>query len=425
MTRAGQAPSQRWLLAPMPAPVLVAVLLAAAVLGALVAWAWPSPSGVDRLVVLGGGLVGAAMVAAREWVAIALLPEPAYEPPRVPSRVDVPGDVRQRTVAPAPSRPLATTRPNRGMVERLRRARSRVQESTGRDAEAFADHRKREGTIDPMGQELLRRRRLQRGFGAIVTSAALWAVLTAWRLADGPWWLFVLSLATITMFVAAAGAANAVRADRPYRSVVGYSPFTERGCVGGNLAGADFGAAGVFGIAGEKRTAELLETWLGGASRMAVFHSLRFPGSERADIDHAALIGHELFIIDSKAWRGGTYRQESAETVTAPDGHQRCSSMPAAAAALGRIGWGDVRVVTVIHATSGQVFVTTTGHPGHMVTSPVAMVETLLQARDRESNRMPWIRADAARFARHVQQLSAMLVPVDQAGAATASRRAA
>src|SRR5699024_9430319 len=83
------------------------------------------------------------------------------------------------------------------------------------------------------------------------------------------------------------------------------------------------------------------------ASRVAVFHSLRFPGSTRADIDHAVLIGHELFLVDSKAWRGGAYRQESVDTIIAPDGQERRSSMPAASAALSRSGWGDVRVVTV------------------------------------------------------------------------------
>src|SRR5690625_6173251 len=66
------------------------------------------------------------------------------------------------------------------------------------------------------------------------------------------------------------------------------------------------------------------------ASRVAVFHSLRFPGSTRADIDHAVLIGHELFLVDSKAWRGGAYRQESVDTIIAPDGQERRSSMPAA-----------------------------------------------------------------------------------------------
>jgi len=207
--------------------------------------------------------------------------------------------------------------------------------------------------------------------------------------------------------------------------VAGYSPFTERGCAGGNLATGDFGDAGVFGIAGEKRTAELLETWLGGASRVAIFHSLRFPGSERADIDHAVLIGHELFLVDSKAWKGGIYRQESAETVIAPDGSQRSSSMPAAAAKLGRKGWGDVRVVTVIHATSGDVSVTTAGHAGHVVASPVTMVEMLLQARERESGRVPRTRKDATSFARHVQRLSAMLVTPDGARSAAVGDRAA
>src|SRR5699024_12590483 len=97
---------------------------------------------------------------------------------------------------------------------------------------------------------------------------------------------------------------------------------------------------------------------------------------------------------------GGIYRQESPEAIIAPAGSHRSPSMPAAAAALGRKGWGDVRVVTVIHATSGDVSVTTAGHAGHVVASPVAMVDLLLQAREREANRVPWTRKDATSFAR-------------------------
>lgn len=412
-------------MAPMPVPILVAVLAAAAVLGALVAWAALAPTGADALMMIGGGLAGAAMVALHEWVAIALLPEHTHEPPRDPSRTEVPGDVRERTVAPAPSRPLATTRPDRGTVERLRRMRSRVRESTARDAEAFEGRWWRDVAVGTVGAEVLQRRGRHLGLGILVTIAGLCAVLIAWRLADGPWWLLIGTLLAVVLFVAAISSAKAVRADGPHRSVAGYSPFTERGCAGGNLATGDFGDAGVFGIAGEKRTAELLETWLGGASRVAIFHSLRFPGSERADIDHAVLIGHELFLVDSKAWKGGIYRQESAETVIAPDGSQRSSSMPAAAAKLGRKGWGDVRVVTVIHATSGDVSVTTAGHAGHVVASPVTMVEMLLQARERESGRVPRTRKDATSFARHVQRLSAMLVTPDGARSAAVGDRAA
>src|SRR5699024_4363552 len=114
VTRPRRRRLQRRLMAPMPVPILVAVLAAAAVLGALVAWAALAPTGADALMMIGGGLAGAAMVALHQWVAIALLPEHTHEPPRDPSRTEVPGDVRERTVATAPSRPLATTRPDRG-----------------------------------------------------------------------------------------------------------------------------------------------------------------------------------------------------------------------------------------------------------------------------------------------------------------------
>src|SRR5699024_5260456 len=119
------------------------------------------------------------------------------------------------------------------------------------------------------------------------------------------------------------------------------------------------------------------------ASRVAVFHSLRFPGSTRADIDHAVLIGHELFLVDSKAWRGGAYRQESVDTIVASGGQDRHVSVPAASAAVGGSGCGDVRVVPVMHASSGRVRVTSTVMSCHMVGSPGDMVEMLLGARGR------------------------------------------
>lgn len=425
MTSTSRVSLRRRLLVPAPNLVLMAMLMIAAVLGALVAWMLPVPAGAGGLALPGGGLAGAAVVAVREWVAIGFMPEPVYEPLRTPARVDVPGDDLERTVAPVPCRPLATTRPDQAAVDRMRQLRLRVRKSTDRDAEAFRRHRKREMTVDPVGDEFARRRRQQRRLELIVSSSAAWGLVSAWFLAGGPWWVLGLKLATLIGFVVMASGANGEEGDVGRRSVVGYSPFTERGCVGGNLATADFGGAEAYGIAGERRTAELLETWLRGASRVAIFHSLRFPGSTRADIDHAVLIGHELFLVDSKAWRGGAYRQESVDTIIAPDGQERRSSMPAASAALSRSGWGDVRVVTVIHATSGRVLVTTTGLACHMVVSPVDMVEMLLEARVRESSRVPWTGKDADRFARHVEQLREMLMPTRGVGATTVGHRAA
>src|SRR5699024_10954488 len=141
--------------------------------------------------------------------------EHTHEPPRDPSRTEVPGDVRERTVAPAPSRPLATTRPDRGTVERLRRMRSRVRESTARDAEAFEGRWWRDVAVGTVGAEVLQRRGRHPGLGILVTIAGLCAVLIAWRLADGPWWLLIGTLLAVVLFVAATSSAKAVRADGP------------------------------------------------------------------------------------------------------------------------------------------------------------------------------------------------------------------
>ncbi|WP_198928447.1 nuclease-related domain-containing protein [Tersicoccus sp. Bi-70] len=68
-----------------------------------------------------------------------------------------------------------------------------------------------------------------------------------------------------------------------------------------------FGEARVSrGVAGERYTAELLK-FFATIPGVAVFHSLRFPGSRHADIDHAVLFGTNLLLIDSKMYRPGDY----------------------------------------------------------------------------------------------------------------------
>lgn len=62
-----------------------------------------------------------------------------------------------------------------------------------------------------------------------------------------------------------------------------------------------------LGIAGEKFTAELMEQLLK-IPGTRIFHGLKFPGSETADVDHAIINGNKIALVDSKMWSGGDYR---------------------------------------------------------------------------------------------------------------------
>src|SRR5690625_6719247 len=117
MTSTSRGSLRRRLLVPAPNLVLMAMLMIAAVLGALVAWMLPVPAGAGGLALPGGGLAGAAVVAVREWVAIGFMPEPVYEALRTPARVVVPGVDLERTLSPVPCRPLAADRPGPGAID--------------------------------------------------------------------------------------------------------------------------------------------------------------------------------------------------------------------------------------------------------------------------------------------------------------------
>lgn len=79
----------------------------------------------------------------------------------------------------------------------------------------------------------------------------------------------------------------------------------EPGGVGGS---ADiFGQDAVnAGVKGEKNTAELLK-FLMTIPGTSVFHGLRFPDSDNADVDHAVHHGNTVYLLDSKMYRAGTY----------------------------------------------------------------------------------------------------------------------
>ena len=75
---------------------------------------------------------------------------------------------------------------------------------------------------------------------------------------------------------------------------------TVSGTAGGTIYGGD---AGQVGAAAEKATARALA---GLPAQIAVFHDLDIPGSP-ANIDHAVVVGSEVWLFDSKAWQPGWY----------------------------------------------------------------------------------------------------------------------
>ena len=391
----------------LPFAALLAALFAASLAGSSLAVSLPAPGGPGVLAMVAGALLLASPLAAREWVAIRLQPAPAAQGVREPAEVVIPGSVHDRSVAPGPSRRLAVVRPGSETVEQLRSVRGRLRSSTAEDAASYVRHLTAAGSVDPVHDQCARRRALQ----TLLELVPLSSVVAIAMLTGLVWAAVAAGLAVVLAGLLLRRFRIPVPVSRVEEApTAGYSPFTEIGCVGGNLAEeSTFAGAGAVGIAGEKRTAELLETWLDEVSRVAIFHSLRFPGSSRADIDHIALIGHRLFVIDSKAWRGGAYRQTTADSVVTEGGEVRTSSMTAAAALLSAAGWGDVQVLTVIHATSGAIEVSGAGDGGHMVVTPVDLTRLLMEERDRGGS-MLWTPEDAERFEANVTRLRRMLV---------------
>lgn len=81
------------------------------------------------------------------------------------------------------------------------------------------------------------------------------------------------------------------------------------GSPGGGLRSVDtYGKkVAAIGSYGERVTATLLEDGLADIPEARIFHQLRFPGSENADVDHAVVIGDTVILVDAKVWKPGVY----------------------------------------------------------------------------------------------------------------------
>lgn len=83
-----------------------------------------------------------------------------------------------------------------------------------------------------------------------------------------------------------------------------------------------FGRANVdLGILGEQLTGDVLEELLV-IPGVRVIHGLKFPGSEKADVDHAVVYGRKIAFIDSKMWKPGKYSWNNRGEIVKDTGYR-------------------------------------------------------------------------------------------------------
>lgn len=150
------------------------------------------------------------------------------------------------------------------------------------------------------------------GMSLSVAALLVMVAVYAGRHATGaPMWtalIFVLlAMFHVGMPLLARAYVAATRADRAVPEMErGHRVF---GSAGASLAGVrGWRRESVeSGLRGEVLTAELLENYVTRIPSARIFHSLAWPGSVTADVDHAVLCGRRLVLIDSKHWRPGDY----------------------------------------------------------------------------------------------------------------------
>lgn len=69
------------------------------------------------------------------------------------------------------------------------------------------------------------------------------------------------------------------------------------------IEGSDAGDVSA-GIEGEKKTAAVLRDWITQHPTAMLVHSAAWPGST-GDTDHILILGHHVWLIDSKRWKAG------------------------------------------------------------------------------------------------------------------------
>lgn len=79
------------------------------------------------------------------------------------------------------------------------------------------------------------------------------------------------------------------------------------GAPGAGLSRGRYGNDAEKGRMGEEATAALLAAAFANVPGARIFHGLRWPGKDHADIDHVVLVGDRVALIDSKYWKSGAY----------------------------------------------------------------------------------------------------------------------
>lgn len=90
------------------------------------------------------------------------------------------------------------------------------------------------------------------------------------------------------------------------------------------------------GSLGEKKMALLLEELLS-IPGTRIFHGLKFPGSNTADVDHAVINGNKIAFIDSKMWTGGNFSWGAYDVIVQQKGRWRTDRSSNFSAAVGKL----------------------------------------------------------------------------------------
>lgn len=138
----------------------------------------------------------------------------------------------------------------------------------------------------------------------------------------------------------------------------------------GNLSDAidKFGEANVEkGSLGEKKMAAHLEELLK-IPGTRIFHGLKFPGSQVADVDHAVINGNKIVFIDSKMWTGGDFSWGAYDVILQQKKQwrtERSSNFSAAVNKLAQIAPEKTEVIGYICIYSNDNTLVTVDNSGH------------------------------------------------------------
>lgn len=83
------------------------------------------------------------------------------------------------------------------------------------------------------------------------------------------------------------------------------------GIAGGHIAegSSTFGDKAAIGAEGERRVGAMLDKLAEEYPQLRIAHGCRFnPNGGEADVDHVAIIGRNVFLIDAKNWKPDTYK---------------------------------------------------------------------------------------------------------------------